>query len=270
MQSSSGIQLHDVQAVYSGPEFELWELLMGQQIHIGGLQSSELLAEKANIRKGALGIDLGCCTGAGMSFLVRFRDVHRMLGIDATEAVVQLGRQRCQSQGLAERIDFLIADACQTGLRDNMVDFVWGEDAWCYVVDKKSLIGEAARLVKPGGVIAFTDWIEGRRGGLSEAESLRFLRFMKFPNIQNLDGYAQLLRESGCAVLACEETEQFAPHVDLYLTILRTQLGYDALRIVGFDMDLFQAIEQEMVFMQGLAHAGKIAQGRFVARKVAE
>ena len=150
-----------------------------------------------------------------------------------------------------------------------MVDFVWGEDAWCYVVDKKSLIGEAARLVKPGGVIAFTDWIEGREG-LSEAESLRFLRFMKFPNIQHLDGYAQLLRENGCDVLVCEETEQFTPHVDLYLTMLRTQLGYDALRIVGFDMDLFQAIEQEMVFMQELAHEGKIAQGRFVAKKVAE
>jgi ubiquinone/menaquinone biosynthesis C-methylase UbiE len=269
MQSSSGIQLHDVQAVYGGPEFELWELLMGQQIHIGGLQSSELLAEKADIRKATLGIDLCCCTGAGMSFLVHFRDVHRMVGVDATEAVVQLGRQRCQSQGLAERIEFLIADACQTGLRDNLADFVWGEDAWCYVVDKKSLIGEAARLVKPGGVIAFTDWVEGREG-LSEAESLRFLRFMKFPNIQHLAGYAELLRENGCEVLVCEETEQFASHVDLYLTMLRTQLGYDALRIVGFDMNLFQAIEKEMVFMLGIAREGKIAQGRFVAKKVAE
>ena len=40
-----------------------------------------------------------------------------------------------------------------------------------------------------------------------------------------------------------------------------------ALKIIGFDMDLMQAMGQEMVFMQELAHAGKIAQGLFVAKK---
>ena len=30
--------LNDVQAVYSGAEGQLWELIMGQQIHIGGLR----------------------------------------------------------------------------------------------------------------------------------------------------------------------------------------------------------------------------------------
>jgi len=32
-------------------------------------------------------------------------------------------------------------------------------------------------------------------------------------------------------------------------------------------VNLMGAMGQEMVFMQQLAHAGKIAQGRFVARK---
>jgi hypothetical protein len=42
---------------------------------------------------------------------------------------------------------------------------------------------------------------------------------------------------------------------------------YDALRIIGFDLPLMQALGAEMVFMQGLSHAGKITQGRIVARK---
>ena len=41
----------------------------------------------------------------------------------------------------------------------------------------------------------------------------------------------------------------------------------DALKIIGFDQDLMTALAGEMVFMQQLAHAGKIAQGRFIARK---
>jgi hypothetical protein len=40
MKSSSNIGLADLTAVYSGNEGDLWELLMGQQIHIGGLKSS--------------------------------------------------------------------------------------------------------------------------------------------------------------------------------------------------------------------------------------
>ncbi len=264
MQMGISIQLSDVQAVYSGPEFELWELLMGQQIHIGGRHSSEQLASKAGIRPGGVGVDLCCCTGAGMRFLVRERAVQRMVGVDATTAMVEQGRLRCQQEGLADQIEFVVADACQTRLADGMADFVWGEDAWCYVVDKPSLIAEAVRLVKPGGAIAFTDWIEGPTG-LSEAETQRLLRFMKFPNIQDRDGYTRLLSQRRCDVTVCEDTGQFASHIDLYLAMLRMQLTSDALRIVGHDAQVLDAIMTEMTFMQQLAHQGKMTQGRFVA-----
>ncbi len=51
---------------------------MGQQIHLGGYQSSLALAELAAITPGLRGVDLCCCNGAGMWFLVRFRGVASM------------------------------------------------------------------------------------------------------------------------------------------------------------------------------------------------
>jgi len=90
---------------------------------------------------------------------------------------------------------------------------------------------------------------------------------MKFPNVQDIAGYGALLEQNGCDVIAAEDTEQFAPHCDLYLDMLNKQLTYDALKIIGFNMELMQAMGGEMVFMQGFAHAGKIAQGRFIAKK---
>jgi len=39
------------------------------------------------------------------------------------------------------------------------------------------------------------------------------------------------------------------------------------LKIIGFDSELMGQLAGEMKFMQGLAHAGKIAQGLFVAHK---
>ncbi|MBW7989612.1 MAG: methyltransferase domain-containing protein [Planctomycetes bacterium] len=266
MKSTNNIGLKEVQLVYSGPEGRLWEMIMGEQIHIGGFASSMDLAEKASIGSGMKGVDLCCCNGAGMRFLVRFRDVARMQGVDVTGKVVEQGRLRCEQEGLSNKIKFTLADVCNSGLADASTDFVWGEDAWCYVVDKEKLIAEAARIVKPGGVIAFTDWIEGK-AGLSDTEAERFLTFMKFPNVQNLEGYANLLSANDCEVITAADTGRFAPHVDLYLNMLNMQLTYDALKIIGFNSELMQSMAAEMVFMQELAHAGKIAQGLFVARR---
>ena len=90
---------------------------------------------------------------------------------------------------------------------------------------------------------------------------------MKFPNIQDLKGYKDLLTANGCQVQVAEDTGRFAPCVDLYLDMLNKQLTYDALRIIGFNMKLMEAMGSEMAFMQQLAHAGKIVQGIFIARK---
>ena len=266
MKQWDNITLKDVQAVYSGVEGDLWELVMGEQIHVGGMASSMDLAAKAGIQAGMRGVDLCCCNGAGMRFLVRFKEVEFMQGVDATEKVIRQGCERCAAEGLAEQIDFTLADVCDTGLEAESVDFVWGEDAWCYVVDKPSLIAEAARLVKPGGVIAFTDWIEGPEG-LSDAEAERFLKFMKFPNVQDLEGYQDLLKANGCEIIEASDTGRYAAHVDLYIDMLTMQLTYDALKVIGFDQNLMQAMADEMIFLQKMAHAGKIAQGLFVAKK---
>ena len=116
MKTIKNIGLENVQAVYSGPEGDLWELVMGEQIHIGGFQSSMDLAKRAGIGAGMQGIDLCCCTGAGMRFLVKFCGVESMRGVDATTKVVERGRQRCQVLGLDKQISFTLADVCATGL----------------------------------------------------------------------------------------------------------------------------------------------------------
>jgi SAM-dependent methyltransferase len=260
------IHLADVNAVYSGAEGALWELIMGQQIHIGGFKSSMDLADRAGIGAGQRGVDLCCCNGAGMRFLVRFRGVASMTGVDATPAVVERGRRLCREEGLDDRIALELGDACASGLPADRADFVWGEDAWCYVEDKPRLVSEAVRLVRPGGVVAFTDWVEGP-AGLSDAEAERFLRFMKFPTLASLGDYRELLERSGCSVGEASDTGRFAPYVDLYLQMVDMQLTYDALRVLGYDPKAVAAVAGEMTFLQGLAHAGKLAQGRFIARK---
>jgi SAM-dependent methyltransferase len=240
---------------------------MGEQIHIGGMRSSLDLAERGGIRAGTRGIDLCCASGAGMRFLVRFRDVAHMTGVDATRAMLDLGRQRTASEGLAERISFVEADACRTGLPSAQADFVWGEDAWCYVEDKRGLIAEAARLVKPGGTILFTDWMEGPMG-LDDAQAERYLRLMRFPNVLKTGEYAALLEASGCGVRVAADTGRFADQVKFYIDYVERQLMYDALKILGFDLAAADGLLAELRFIEALAREGRVFQGMVVAEKV--
>jgi ubiquinone/menaquinone biosynthesis C-methylase UbiE len=268
MQTATQIHLGDVQAVYSGPEGRLWELLMGEQIHIGGLQSSMDLAERAGLAEGWRGVDLCCASGAGVRFLLRFRKAAHMTGVDATAAMLSLARMRTPAEDFSDRVAFVEADACATGLDAGCFDFVWGEDAWCYVENKPQLITETVRLLKSSGTVAFTDWMEGPMP-MTADEARRFLSFMKFPSILSLAEYVGQLRANGCEVRAALDTGRFPKYVPLYLDMIEKQLTYDALRIIGFDASLAEALIREMRFLQTLAETGKIIQGLIVARKSA-
>ena len=68
-------------------------------------------------------------------------------------------------------------------------------------------------------------------------------------------------------MLFAEDTGRFARYADLYIDMVSMQLGYDALRILGFDLQALTAIGDEMAFLRDLAHAGKLVQGRFIARR---
>jgi SAM-dependent methyltransferase len=265
MKSIAGVDLASVSALYEGWQGRIFELLMGQQIHVGGFASSMELADLAGIAAGSRGVELCCGTGASMRSLVRFRGVASMIGVEAGAAPVERGRRACEREGLAERIRFVLADACASGLPGGEADFVWGEDAWCYVVDKERLVAEAARIVRRGGTIAFTDWVEGP-AGLSDGEAEQLLRLMTFPSLEDVGGYRRLLERQGCDVLRAEDTGRLAPGFEHYARMLSDQLAFDALEILGFDLGLLRAVEGQLGFVTELGRARKIVQARFVAR----
>jgi ubiquinone/menaquinone biosynthesis C-methylase UbiE len=266
MKSIQGVGLSDVVSLYSGPQAAFMELLFGQQLHIGGMEATLDLARRADIGAGQKGVDLCCCNGAGMRCLIRFCDVASMVGVDATEAVVERGRKRCREEGLQDRVSFILADASQSGLPSDAADFVWGEDAWCYVADKPKLIAEAARIVRPGGVIAFTDWVEGPVE-LSAAEAQRFLGMMSFANVEDIGRYTRLLSENGCEVIVAEDTGRFPSHMELCLKMIEMQLTYDVLATLAFRGDLLQTLVDGFRFMHDISRAQKIVQARFIARR---
>lgn len=258
--------LSDVQGVYSGPEGDLWKLIMGEQIHVGGFAQSRILADRAGISKGEKVLDLCSALGAGLRFLSRFYGVHGY-GLDATDAMIAKAQAATAADGLSDTIEYRKGDVRSIPWQDGFFDVVWGEDAWCYVEDKESMIEEAARVLRRGGRIAFSDWVEGPSGWTEEAAQ-RICGFMKFPFIGRREYWEKLLVNSGFEISSSEDcTPHFAGCVDLYISMLTEQLTFDALRIIGWDMDMFQAMGGEMAFMSQQAHAGAFGRCRITAVK---
>lgn len=260
------VTLKDVNAVYSGPEGRLWELIMGEQIHVGGFASSMALAEAAGIQEGQKVLDLCSALGAGLRFLVKNFKV-RGYGLDGTEHMLEEAKKRAVRDGMDGSIEFKFGDVTSIPWAANTFDVVWGEDAWCYVTDKDKQISEAARVMKKGGTIAFTDWVEGPKG-LSDADAERINRFMKFPYMESQTGYESLLKKHGFTVKVSDDmTPDFADHIQLYIDTLTRQLTFDALRIIGWDMNLMQAMGGEMGFMLQKAREGAFGRTRIVGVK---
>jgi len=266
MKSIQSIEPNDVAAVYGGPQGELYRLLMGQQLHVGGMNATLDLAERADIRKGQKGVDLCCGNGGSMRVLVRFRGVCSMTGIDLAPRNVERGTELCRQEGLSDQIEFVVGDACATPLPSGSADFVWGEDAWCYVPGKAKLIAEAVRLVRPGGTIAFSDWVEGPVE-LSAEEAERALTLMSFPNVLDVGGYTEILSANGCEVLAAEDTGRLTGFFDLALDMAERQFTYDMLATMQFRTDVLKLVTDNFRLLGDVARQRKLIQARFIARR---
>jgi ubiquinone/menaquinone biosynthesis C-methylase UbiE len=258
--------LRDVADSWSGDEWRFWQEFLGEQMHIGGLPASQELAEKAGIRPGSHGVEFCCGSGGSSRFLVRFREVASVQAVDFSESLIAEAKERTREEGLQDRINYVVTDATSSGLPSGKADFVWGEDAWVYVPDKARLVSEAARILCPGGAIAFYDWCEG--SNLSDAEAKRCMGYHKFPTLATLDDYRTFLGNAGFELVTAENTKRLHGGMKLILDQLRTQKNYDALRLLNWNNGIFRAIYDELAFTCKLAGAGKLIQGLFVARKV--
>jgi ubiquinone/menaquinone biosynthesis C-methylase UbiE len=257
------VGIENVNEVYDGPGGILWEMLMGEQIHVGGAEETDVLAQKAGVTAGSYVLDV-CSALGGPARHLASKYGCRITGLDATQRMVEEAIRRTEEAGLADKISYKLGNALDMPFRADTFDVVWGQDAWCYITDKERLIQECARVVKPGGAVAFTDWLE--TGPMTDEEWLALHTFMVFPYMETLDGYAGLVEAAGLAVVEKEDlTPDFAAHVQIYLDMLQNELKPGIIEAYGGEM--YGAVEGGLILWRDASAAGKVGRGRIVARK---
>jgi ubiquinone/menaquinone biosynthesis C-methylase UbiE len=259
------VGIENVNEVYDGPGGILWEMLMGEQIHVGGATETDVLAQKAGINVASHVLDVASALGGPARHLAREYGC-RVTGLDATRRMYEEAIRRTEEAGLSDRIEFKLGNALDMPFRANTFDVVWGQDAWCYITDKGRLIQECARVVRPGGVVAFTDWLE--TGPMTDEEWLALHEFMVFPYMETLDGYAALAEAAGLTVAEKEDlTPDFARHVPIYLAMVQDEYRQGIVDTYGRQM--YDQVVTGLTLWRDAAAAGKVGRGRIIARKPA-
>jgi ubiquinone/menaquinone biosynthesis C-methylase UbiE len=257
------VGIESVTEVYAGPGGILWEMLMGEEIHVGGAGETDVLAQKAGITASTTVLDVCSALGGPARHLARTIGC-TVTGLDATPKMHDEAVRRTEKAGLDGKASFVLGNALDIPYRAASFDVVWGQDAWCYITDKERLVRECARVVRTGGVVAFTDWLE--TGPMSDELWTALHAFMAFPYMETLDGYARLAEAAGLRVVEQEDlSPDFARHVQLYLDAL--QKTHRAAVVDGYGQPMYDEVERGLILWRDASAAGQVGRGRLIARK---
>ncbi|WP_442498860.1 methyltransferase domain-containing protein [Methylobacter sp. sgz302048] len=122
--------------------------------------------------KGRTVLDLGCGSGRDCYLLSRLvGETGRVIGIDMTEAQLDVARRHCdwhvERYGYARsNVEFLrghIEDLAAIGIADNSIDVVVSNCVVNLSPNKKQVLAEVFRVLKPGGELYFSDVYADRR-----------------------------------------------------------------------------------------------------------
>lgn len=226
-----------------------WKLLMGRNLHYGYFQAPQegldaathnltlQLAGHARLGAGLDVLDVGCGDGQNSCSLAE-EFACRLTGISTGLQGVEAARRVSRARGLSQRVTFLHRDGMDNGFPDASFDRVWVMQSSHFMLDKRRLLDECVRVLRPGGRVALADIM--LRSPLPMTEVIRhrddFLllhRVFGRAKMESLPAYHSLAQASGLRVDVLEDVSaETAPTFDCWRRNAMEHRG-EVTRLVG-------------------------------------
>nr|AXL05879.1 methyltransferase type 11 [uncultured bacterium] len=187
---------------------DLLDQLWGENLHHGYWDDSsedtsfeaatnrltDKLAGLLTIKSGDRLLDIGCGVGGPALRLAAEHDIE-IVGVSISGGQIRRANERAEAAGVADRLSFQLGDAMDLPFPDESFDLVWALESLHHMPDRWHVIGQAARILKPGGLMAIGDFVLRPVEG-HDAQSVALVRNGVLKIIE-LAEYQDKLREAG-------------------------------------------------------------------------
>ncbi|MDT4288178.1 methyltransferase domain-containing protein [Methylomonas sp. MO1] len=183
-----------------------WDETKPYDQHQALLNKNQILYEKAGIQAGDKVLDAGCGIGGSTIWMAK-QHGNRVTGITISAKQADYARQHAKRHGVAERVDFEIADFCATPFPDASFDVVWALESSCHALYKGDFLREAWRVLRPGGRIVVCDgFVLQRQFNEQQWQAVvTCLNGWAVPNLCARDEFSGLLAQQGFQDIICHD-----------------------------------------------------------------
>ena len=129
----------------------------------GGTREVDRIIEDLDLA-GMTILDIGCGVGGADVHLAKTYAPASVIAIDVDAELIRRCRvlaQRTQVDGI---IDFRLVSPGPLPVDDGSIDIVFSKDSIIHIADKETLAADIARVLRPGGWFAASDWLAGYEG----------------------------------------------------------------------------------------------------------
>eukprot|EP00761_Pharyngomonas_kirbyi_P011992 gb/GECH01012019.1/.p1 GENE.gb/GECH01012019.1/~~gb/GECH01012019.1/.p1 ORF type:complete len:475 (+),score=122.66 gb/GECH01012019.1/:1-1425(+) len=157
-----------------------------------------VIAESANITKDCRVLDVGCGVGGPTIHIAKITGAKEVRGLNLSKKQVLKGRERAKEQGVTN-VFLDHGDAMKMPYPDNYFDVVTFFESTCHMPDKAGFFREMARVLKPGGRLSGSEWIQCENP--TEREVRDYIEPIcahhSVPHMGTLRSYRQMMEDAG-------------------------------------------------------------------------
>jgi tocopherol O-methyltransferase len=183
------------------------------------LQLIEHLAGLANIRPRSDILDIGCGFGGSSLYLAKHFKAS-VTGITISQVQVEMAMRAAAGEQVDARFVLMDAEAMRF---HKQFDVLWSVESISHYQNLEKFFASAAKLLKPGGCFAITDWF--KKENLTREQTRKFIEPIErgmFVELQVMGDYEQFLRSNGLQIMHREVlNKNCAKTWDLSLDIIK-------------------------------------------------
>ncbi len=185
--------------------------LWGDNIHVGywtGLDDTssnieaqdrltDLLISKVNLNAGQTLLDVGCGVGRP-AIRLSLQTGAAVTGITVSADQVARAAALADQHGVADGVRFQLADAMALPFEQESFDAAWAFESLLHMPDRKHVLREIWRVLRPGGRFVLTDVTEEQPLS-NEQRTLLYKSFM-LSSLETIERYPSLVTDAGFIV----------------------------------------------------------------------